>query len=97
MTKLQQLELEELDKNIHLSFFNRRPTNDYWAPNCQDNTVYVRTLKFSNGQFGVVISGQDDTMYEKVTNSEQEMWAIYRRLPILLNFKELKHIGFKHV
>lgn len=88
--------------NTHIDKYAKiyKPTNDNWSGNWENETVALVYIgELSDGTFRVLVTGNDDTGYERDFPTEQEAISMYERLsnyPII-NFADVRHLGFHHV
>lgn len=75
------------------------PTNDDWHGNYPFNTVALIYIgELSDGTFRVLVTGNDDTGFEKDYKTENEAILMYERLknyPII-NYDDVIELGFRH-
>lgn len=76
-----------------------KPTNDDWHGNYPDNTVLLKYIgKLSNDTYRVLVTGNDDTGFERDFSTEHEAKVIFERLSnyFMINYADVIHLGFWH-
>ena len=79
-----------------------RPTTDDWSPNFPGNLVAVGFIPLGSPYpnfekatlWRVCVHGMDDRSMEKDVSSREEAYRVYKSLPVIITFDDLKSRGF---